>query len=86
MTQTTTMTIRLDKKLERELAKVAAHEKRSKSFLAANAIAEYIAVYEAQVEGIKQAIASSEAGKGIPHSAVKAWANSLGTDKELPLP
>jgi predicted transcriptional regulator len=33
-----------------------------------------------QIEGIKKAIKSLEAGKGIPHERVKAWAESLGTD------
>lgn len=86
MAQTTTMTIRIDKKMEAELKKIASYEKRSKSFLAAEAVAQYIEVYEAQVEGIKRAIASADAGNGIPQSKVTAWVESLGTDNELPIP
>lgn len=80
------MTVRLDDKTKKALTKIALHEKRSKSFLAADAIASYVDVYEAQIRGIKQAIASADAGEGIPHSKVKAWVDSLGTDHELPMP
>ena len=80
------MTIRLDKKTEAELAKVAAYEKRSKSFLAAEAVQQYLDIKQAQIEGIKQAISSIEINGGIPHSEVKSWVESWGTDSELPMP
>jgi RHH-type transcriptional regulator, rel operon repressor / antitoxin RelB len=80
------MSIRLDPATKKSLDQIARHEKRSKSFLAAVAIASYIDLYEAQVAGIKKAIVSADAGKGIPHTKVRAWVESLGTDKELPVP
>lgn len=80
------MTVRIDVATQKSLEKIAQYEKRSKSFLAASAISEYIAMYEAQVKGIERAIVSAEAGKGIPHSGVKAWAKSLGTENELSVP
>lgn len=88
MTQsnTTTMTVRLDSQTKKTLEEIATHERRSKSFLAAEAIANYVAVHHAQVEGIKQAIASADAGKGVSHEKVKAWVESWGTDNELPKP
>jgi predicted transcriptional regulator len=82
----TTMSVRLDESTKKSLDRIAYHEKRSKSFLAAEAIASYVDIYEAQVLGIKQAIASADAGLGIPHAKVKAWVESLGTDRELPMP
>ncbi len=85
-TTSTTMSVRLDSVTKKALEQIARHEKRSKSFLAAEAIAQYIHVYEAQIAGIKRAIASADAGEGIPHSKVKAWVESLGTDHELALP
>jgi len=33
-----------------------------------------------------EAIADVDAGRVIEHAAVQAWADSLGTDHELPLP
>ena len=41
---------------------------------------------EEQIAGIEEAVREIEAGKVIPHEAVKAWAESLGTDHELPPP
>jgi predicted transcriptional regulator len=86
ISSSTTMSVRLDAATKKNLEKIARYEKRSKSFLAAVAIASYIDVYEAQVAGIKKAIASADAGEGIPHTKVKAWVESLGTDSELPMP
>lgn len=80
------MSIRIDATTKKSLEKIALHEKRSKSFLASEAITNYVNVYEAQIVGIKQAIASADAGEGVPHSKVKVWVESLGTDHELPMP
>ena len=86
MAQTTTMTIRLDKKMQKQLEEIAIYEKRSKSYMAAEAVGHYLAMRELQIKGIEQAMASAEAGQGVPHFRVKAWAESLGTANELPIP
>lgn len=39
-----------------------------------------------QVEAIKQGMADADAGLVVPHKDVRAWAESLGTDREMPLP
>ena len=83
---TTTMTLRLSKKLEARLDKLAAHTSRTKSFHAAEAIAEYIEGNEWQIAGITKAVRSADAGRTVPHTKVKAWLRSLGTGKELPRP
>jgi predicted transcriptional regulator len=88
MTQntSTTITVRLNKRTKNALEQIAAHEKRTKSFVASQAIEDYVSVYEAQIEGIKKAIASADAGKFSSHEDVKAWVESWGTDSELPMP
>ena len=86
MTQTTTMTIRINKATAVELAKAAAQEKRSKSFLAAEAVQHYLDIRQAQIEGIKKAISSIETHGTVPHAEVKAWVDSWGTNNELPMP
>ena len=83
---TTTMTVRLSTSVKNSLAQMAKSENRSKSFLAAEAIEGYIAIREEQIAGIKRAIASADAGKGVPHEKVKAWVSSWGSDNELPMP
>jgi RHH-type rel operon transcriptional repressor/antitoxin RelB len=48
------------------------------SFLAAEAISEYLDINEWQVSGIKRAIASLDRGEGVPHGQVRDWVASLG--------
>jgi len=86
MADSTTLTIRVDRSVKERLGEVAGRMNRSKSFLAAAAIEEYLAVQEWQIEGIKKAIQSLDDGKGIPHDDVVNWVESLGTDNELPTP
>lgn len=84
--KTSTFSIRVENKTKNRLEKLAETTGRSRAFLAAQAIDEYLAVNEWQVEGIKKAIASLDAGKGIPHEKVKAWVESWGTKNEKPMP
>jgi predicted transcriptional regulator len=86
MTESTTLTVRLDKAVKRRLAAAAARVRRSKSFVAAEAIEEYLAVQEWQVAAIKQGIGAADRGAAMPHDTVEAWARSLGTCRELPRP
>jgi len=83
MADSTTITVRLDKSVKKRLEAAAARVRRSKSFLAAEAIEEYLAVQDWQVGAINQGIAAADRGETAPHQKVKAWAASLGTGKEL---
>jgi predicted transcriptional regulator len=58
----TTMTIRLESAVKRRLDRLSTAMKRSKSFLAAEAIREYVAVNEWQIQEIRAAIAEADAG------------------------
>ncbi len=82
----TTFTVRVDSAVNKRLEKLAKNTGRSRSFLAAEAITEYISVNEWQVTGIKNAIASLDQGKAIPHQEVKDWVRSWGSDSERPAP
>jgi RHH-type transcriptional regulator, rel operon repressor / antitoxin RelB len=82
----TTFTVRVDTAAKKRLEKLAKNTGRSRSFLAAEAINEYLDVNEWQVAGIKQAIASLDRGEGIPHDDVKDWVTSWGSGNEKPLP
>jgi len=86
MTESTTITVRLDKSVKKRLEAAAARVRRSKSFVAAEAIEEYLAIQDWQVAAIKKGIEDAERGATVPHEKVKAWANSLGTRRELPRP
>lgn len=73
-----TFTVRVDAAVKKRLERLAKSTGRSRSFLAAEAIGEYVEVNEWQVAGIKQAMASMDRGEGIPHEQVMSWLRSLG--------
>jgi RHH-type transcriptional regulator, rel operon repressor / antitoxin RelB len=81
-----TFTVRVDAAAKRRLERLAKSTGRSRSFLAAEAINEYLDVNEWQVAGIKQAIASLDRGEGISHEQVKDWITSRGSGRESPIP
>jgi RHH-type rel operon transcriptional repressor/antitoxin RelB len=83
---TDTFSVRLDRATKGRLQRLAKSTGRSRAFLAAQAIHEYLDVNEWQVARTKQAIASLDAGKGIPHDEVKRWIASWGSAHEKPLP
>lgn len=69
-----TMTVRLDNRLKARLDKLAGLTHRSKSFLAAEAISEYLKIQEWQINEIKRGIAEADAGQLVDHSSiVKYW-------------
>jgi predicted transcriptional regulator len=86
MTDSTTLTVRLDRSVKKRLAVVAARTRRSKSFLAAEAIEEYLAIQEWQIKAIQKGIEAADRGKTVSHERVKGWARSLGSRRELSVP
>ena len=62
MADSNILTLRVDSKLKKKLDKLAKTTQRSRSFLAAEAIREYVALNEWQVEEIKRAIQQADAG------------------------
>ena len=86
MTDSTTLTVRLTPEVKQRLESIAQRVRRSKSNLAAEAIEEFLTVQEWQIAAIEEGIQAAERGDLIPHEDVQTWAESLGTDHELPLP
>ena len=62
MADSTTMTVRLSKELRNKLDRLAASTRRSKSYLAAEAIAEYVDANAWQVGAIRKAVEKADAG------------------------
>ena len=58
----TTMTVRLDDDVKERLDRLAASTQRSKSFLAAEAIREFVETNEWQISEIRAALAEADAG------------------------
>ncbi len=82
----TTFTVRVEPEVKKRLEKLAKTTGRTRSFLAAAALNDYLDANEWQVAGVKRAIASLDRGEGIPHNQVKDWVNSWGRTRERPAP
>jgi RHH-type rel operon transcriptional repressor/antitoxin RelB len=84
--RSTTFTLRVETEVKKRLEKLARSTGRSRSFLAAQALNEYLDLNEWQVAGVKQAIAALDGGEGVAHEDVKNWVNSWGGKRERPVP
>ena len=82
----TTITIRLPVAVRRRLDRLARATARSRSYLAADAIADYVKTQEWQLQRIREGVADLRAGRVIPHEEVEKWLDSWGTEHELPPP
>ncbi len=67
-----TMTIRLDEALKQRLDKLACATHRSKSFLAAEAVKEFIELNEWQIQQIHEAISEANDGDFADEESVNA--------------
>jgi predicted transcriptional regulator len=65
--ETTTLTVRLSAELKEKLDTLAEHTQRTKSFLAAEAIADYVARELAIIAGIERGLEDLRAGCLVPH-------------------
>ena len=82
----TTFTVRVDPAVKKRLEKLAKSTGRTRSFLAAEALSEYLDVNEWQVAGIRKAMASLDRGEGVSHAQVKGWIDSWGGKNERAAP
>lgn len=87
MAKSAMMTVRLSPETSEKLEALARDTKRSKSYLATEAIEAYVDLNAWQVGRIKDALEEAGSGApGIPHEDVVRWMESWGTDHELPMP
>ncbi len=79
---TTVLTVRVAPEVSKRLSKLAQATRRSKSFLAAEAIEEYLAVQEWQVQAILDGLEASDRDEGTDFEQVKqSWERKLGERK-----
>ena len=67
-----TLTIRLTPAVKEQLGRLAETTRRTRSFLAAEAIAQYVAREAAIVEGIGHGLQDLRAGRLVPHDEAMA--------------
>ena len=79
MPESSVLTLRLDPRLKRKLDRLSSAMNRSRSFVAAEAIREYVALNDWQIAEIKKGIAEADRGEFASEAAVEAtirkWTN-----------
>ena len=72
------ITVRVDAETKKKLEKMAQATARTKSFLIADAIEEYLSVNEWQIEAIEEGIQQADEGHLISHEEIrKKWEAKL---------
>lgn len=83
MGRATTLTLRISDDVKNRLDRLARSTRRSKSYLAAEAITGYVEANAWQVEEIEKGLQEARAGEpGIPHEEVAAWLDSWGRGRK----
>ena len=87
MSESTTIHVRLSAQAVRRLDALAQSTRRSRSFLAAEAIAAFVESNAWQVEHVEKAVASADAGGPfVPQDEVSRWVDSWDSEQELERP
>ena len=79
---TETLSIRLDRATKLRLEALAQRSRRSKSFLAADAIAQYVEAEEWQLGEIRAGLTDLDAGRAVSHEKVSKWLKAWGKTSE----
>ena len=82
----TTLSIRIDIDTKKRLDALAKRARRSKSFLAAEAIAAFVDAESWQLDEIQAGIEELDEGRGVPHKDVANWLRSWGRKRERRAP
>ena len=82
MASSNILTLRVDSRLKKKLDKLAKTTNRSRSFLAAEAIREFVGLNEWQIEEIKKGVREADAGNFATEEEVtamrKKWKRRAG--------
>ena len=79
---TTTLSVRIDVQTKHRLEALAKRSRRSKSFLAAEAIAAYVETESWQLDEIAAGLEDLDAGRVVEHDEVAGWLRSWGGPDE----
>ena len=83
---TTTLSVRIDVETRQRLEALAKRSRRSKSFLAAEAIAAYVETESWQLDEIAAGLDDLDEGRIVKHDAVAGWLRSWGGPHERQAP
>jgi predicted transcriptional regulator len=83
---TSTLSIRIDAETKKRLDSLAKRSKRTKSFLAAEAIAAYVEAEDWQLAEVQEGIAELDSGEVVEHEQVAKWLKTWGKRVETKAP
>lgn len=83
---TKVITAHVPVELADKVDQIAARLDRPRGWIVKQALADWLGQEEERRRLTLEALADVDAGHVIDHQAVQAWANSLDTDKPLPIP
>ena len=83
---TTTLSVRIDATTKQRLEALARRSRRSKSFLAAEAITAFVEAESWQLDETQAGLEELDAGRGVAHGDVSAWLRSWGQKRERKAP
>ncbi|GAA4487649.1 CopG family ribbon-helix-helix protein [Gluconacetobacter asukensis] len=84
--ETRVITAHVPAALAEQVDQIAHRLERSRGWIVKQALSAYLAQEEERDRLTREALADVDAGRVIDHSAMRAWADSLSTDRPLPLP
>ena len=79
----TVLSVRLPKELKEQLDCLSRASKRSKAYLAMEALGDYVKKNAWRAQELHEAINEANKGIFVSHEAMVAWADQLGTDGEI---
>jgi predicted transcriptional regulator len=83
---TTTLSVRINTDTKKQLEVLAKRARRSKSFLAAEAIAAFVEAESWQLDEIQTGLKELNEGRGVAHKDVSSWLRSWGRKRERKAP
>jgi predicted transcriptional regulator len=83
---TTVLSVRIDADTKERLDALAKRARRSKSFIAAEAIAAFVEAETWQLDEIQAAMSELDEGAGVAHDEVATWLRSWGRARERKAP
>ena len=82
----TTISVRIDARTKKQLEALAGRARRSRSFLAAEAITAFVAAETWQLNEMEAGLEELDEGRGVPHRDVATWLRSWGGKRERKAP
>ena len=86
MAERSVISVHTDPEIRKRLERLAKATRRSKSFLANEAITRFLDQEEWMIAEIEAGLADRDAGRVVSHQAVTDWAASLGAGEAKPAP